>query len=145
MTKLSLALFVAGLSATAAFQVRSPQHVMMASSHILHSVAELSPIDEMCIENVAEFCLHESCDIEEYEALLNQLEEQKTHFIKHVATVELLLSRLKNSNHPEHDPDDVRVLIDNIKDTLSNPPKVEEVASSSPELTQAQRIFFGVE
>lgn len=85
---------------------------------------ELSPTDEMCIENVAEFCLHESCDVEEYEALINQLEDQKAHFIRHVANVESLLSRLKNSNHPEHDPDEVSKLIESIKITLANPPEV---------------------
>lgn len=88
----------------------------------MRSSSELSPIDEMCIENVAEFCLHESCDIEEYEALINQLEEQKTHFIKHVANVESLLVRLKDSNHPEYDADEVKVLIEYIKATLNNPP-----------------------
>eukprot|EP00986_Skeletonema_menzelii_P002540 scaffold686_cov153-Skeletonema_menzelii.AAC.3 len=81
-------------------------------------MTELSPIDEMCIENVAEFCLHESCDLEEYEALVNQLEEQRDHFIRHVANVESLLHRLKDSNHPENDPDEVNQLIADIKDTL---------------------------
>ena len=80
---------------------------------------ELTPLDEMCIENVAEFCLHETCDVEEYEALINQLEDQKAHFIRHVANVESLLARLKNSNHPEHDPDDVATLIEDIKKTLA--------------------------
>mmetsp|Transcript_30249 Transcript_30249/g.54775 ORF Transcript_30249/g.54775 Transcript_30249/m.54775 type:complete len:129 (+) Transcript_30249:163-549(+) len=119
---LKAALIFAGLSTVAAFQVArpSPRHVMQP----LNNSAELSPVDEMCIENVAEFCLNDSCDIEEYEALINQLEEQKTHFITHVAKVESLLARLKDSNHPEHDPDDVNVLIENIKDTLSNPPAV---------------------
>ena len=86
-------------------------------------MTELSPIDEMCIENVAEFCLHETCDIEEYEALVNQLEEQRDHFIRHVANVESLLHRLKNSNHPEHDPAEVNQLIADIKDTLENKPE----------------------
>ncbi|KAL3764010.1 hypothetical protein ACHAW5_000049 [Stephanodiscus triporus] len=90
----------------------------------LKSAVELSSIDEMCIENVAEFCLHEACDIEEYEALINQLEQQKEHFIKHVATVESLLVRLKDSNHPEHDPNDVKLLIEGIKETLANPPSL---------------------
>lgn len=123
---LNAAVFVAvSLSSAAAFQV-CPQHYTTAMSRSvtepLRSASELSPIDEMCIENVAEFCLHESCDIEEYEALINQLEEQKTHFIKHVANVESLLVRLKDSNHPEYDADEVKVLIENIKSTLTNPP-----------------------
>ena len=117
-------LLLAGLSATTtSFQLThhtSPRHHTLLPP--LNTAAELSPIDEMCIENVAEYCLHESCDVEEYEALINQLEEQKSHFIKHVANVESLLGRLKDSNHPEHDPDDVKVLIENIKDTLANPP-----------------------
>ena len=119
--------FSMSLSAAAAFQVcPQPQHHITANSRTvmepLRSASELSPIDEMCIENVAEFCLHESCDVEEYEALINQLEEQKTHFIKHVANVESLLVRLKNSNHPDYDADEVKVLIENIKATLKNPP-----------------------
>lgn len=81
--------------------------------------AELSAIDEMCIENVAEYCLYETCDVEEYEALINQLEEQRDHFIRHVANVESLLHRLKNSNHPEYDPTEVQHLIADIKDTLN--------------------------
>ncbi len=85
-------------------------------------VAELSAIDEMCIENVAEYCLHETCDVEEYEALVNQLEEQRDHFIRHVANVEMLLNRLKNSNHPEYDPAEVQQLIADIKDTLATKP-----------------------
>ena len=124
MMKSVLAVCFAGLPGAVAFQV-SPQHRAMPRRDVmqpLKSAGELSPIDEMCIENVAEFCLHESCDIEEYEALINQLEEQKTHFIKHVATVESLLVRLKDSNHPEHDPNDVKTIIEGIRETLANPP-----------------------
>mmetsp|Transcript_5415 Transcript_5415/g.11767 ORF Transcript_5415/g.11767 Transcript_5415/m.11767 type:complete len:134 (-) Transcript_5415:268-669(-) len=125
---LKAALVLTGLSTAASFQVAnpphhsSPRHVMQP----LNTAAELSPIDEMCIENVAEFCLHESCDIEEYEALINQLEDQKTHFIEHIATVESLLHRLKDSNHPEHDPKEVTDLISSIKDTLANAPSTEQ-------------------
>lgn len=123
---LKAVLVFAGLSTVAAFQVVSPPHYA-SPRHVmqpLNNAAELSPVDEMCIENVAEFCLHESCDIEEYEALINQLEEQKTHFITHVAKVESLLARLKDSNQPEHDPDSVNKLIGNIRETLANPPVV---------------------
>jgi len=34
----------------------------------------------------------------------------------------IIYFRLKDSNHPEHDPEDVANLIDTIKDTLANPP-----------------------
>jgi hypothetical protein len=75
MMKSVLAVCFAGLPGAVAFQV-SPQHRAMPRRDVmqpLKSAGELSPIDEMCIENVAEFCLHESCDIEEYEALINHL------------------------------------------------------------------------
>ena len=129
MMKTAVLIF-ASLSTAAAFQVPPPHRAIPRSSgmHPLYTAAELSPIDEMCIENVAEFCLHESCDIQEYEALINQLEEQKMHFINHVANVESLLARLKDSNHPEHDPNDVKMLIENIKDTLANPPSTKIAA-----------------
>jgi len=120
----SFPLLLANLSVATAFQAARPTTLWPSPRSVasppLHT--ELSPVDEMCIENVAEFCLHESCDIEEYEALINQLEEQKQHFIEHVANVEELLSRLQDSNHPEHDPVEVDALINNIKDTLANPP-----------------------
>lgn len=121
------AIFVVSLSVAAAFQVFPKHHNIAISQSVmepLRSASELSPIDEMCIENVAEFCLHESCDIEEYEALINQLEEQKAHFIKHVANVESLLLRLKDSNRPEYNTGEVKVLIENIKSTLKNPPSI---------------------
>ena len=117
---LRVMLVLAGMSSTTAFQTVVSHRRYPTTA--LFSAQELSPVDEMCIENVAEYCLHESCDIEEYEALINQLEVQKNYFIKHTANVENLLIRLKDSNHPEHDPDDVKMLIDNIKDTLANPP-----------------------
>jgi hypothetical protein len=126
MMKSVLAVCFAGLSVAASFQVSPHRRAILRRDvmHPLKSAVELSSIDEMCIENVAEFCLHESCDIEEYEALINQLEQQKEHFIKHVATVESLLVRLKDSNHPEHDPNDVKLLIEGIRETLANPPSL---------------------
>ena len=125
MKSLSL-IVLASVSSAAAFQATHPQRYIAryAAMKPLRNAPELSPIDEMCIENVAEFCLHESCDLEEYEALINQLEEQRDHFITHVANVESLLHRLKDSNHPEHDPEEVQELIQGIKSTLANPPQI---------------------
>ena len=82
---------------------------------------ELNSIDEMCMENVAEFCLHEQCDVEEYEALVNQLEDQRDYMINHLAKVETLLRHLKDANHPEHDPQEVSELFDTIKTNLAKP------------------------
>mmetsp|Transcript_17168 Transcript_17168/g.37934 ORF Transcript_17168/g.37934 Transcript_17168/m.37934 type:complete len:118 (+) Transcript_17168:363-716(+) len=67
------------------------------------AAAELNRIDEMSIEN-AEYCLEEQCDVEEYEALINQLEEQHVYFEKHVRRVEGLLFDLKHRNDEEDEP-----------------------------------------
>lgn len=68
---------------------------------------QLSDIDEMCIENVAELCLRtdlavEGCDLEENEALVNQLVEQRRMLAehaesvsKHVAKIDGLIARLQ--------------------------------------------------
>ena len=127
-------LYVFTASATSAFHVVSRHALQLQHRHMtmikpLQSTDELSTIDEMCIENVAEYCLHETCDIEEYEALINRLEEQKIHFINHVATVETLLVRLKDSNRPEHDPREVQMLVDGIKKTLANPPPTSFISA----------------
>jgi hypothetical protein len=99
---------------------RLPSHLpsvgLQASTH---HPPELSPIDEMCVENVAEFCLHEQCDVEEYEALINQLQEQQRYLLNHAAKVEALLRHLKDSNHPQYDPEEVSELFDTIKKTLA--------------------------
>mmetsp|Transcript_10588 Transcript_10588/g.21152 ORF Transcript_10588/g.21152 Transcript_10588/m.21152 type:complete len:132 (-) Transcript_10588:222-617(-) len=122
-----LAILLASVGSIVSFQINNinPRHAARQVTIMKPlRMTELSPIDEMCIENVAEFCLHETCDVDEYEALVNQLEEQRDHFIRHVANVESLLQRLKNSNHPEYDPDEVNQLIVDIKDTLKNKPQV---------------------
>mmetsp|Transcript_21659 Transcript_21659/g.33025 ORF Transcript_21659/g.33025 Transcript_21659/m.33025 type:complete len:132 (+) Transcript_21659:144-539(+) len=122
-----LAILLASVGSIVSFQINNinPRHAARQVTIMKPlRMTELSPIDEMCIENVAEFCLHETCDVDEYEALVNQLEEQRDHFICHVANVESLLQRLKNSNHPEYDPDEVNQLIVDIKDTLKNKPQV---------------------
>eukprot|EP00956_Cyclotella_meneghiniana_P017477 scaffold28523_cov62-Cyclotella_meneghiniana.AAC.1 len=116
-----ITILLASASLTSSFQINTIQRQSSSRRHNIISLrmtAELSAIDEMCIENVAEYCLHETCDVEEYEALVNQLEEQRNHFIGHVANVESLLKRLKNSNHPEYDPAEVQQLISDVKDTL---------------------------
>lgn len=63
---------------------------------------KLNDIDEMCIENVAELCLHADellasteCDMEEHEALLNQLQDQKALLEAHVERIDNLVHRLK--------------------------------------------------
>jgi len=68
--------------------------------------SKLSEIDELCIENVAEFCLNasnkinEGCDVDEYEALVNQLLDQRQQLSKHVDYIDGLLAKLQG-NAPE--------------------------------------------
>lgn len=62
----------------------------------------LSEIDEMCIENVAEYCLkaesaleNQDCDVEEYEALVNQLRDQRKILGEQLDYVDSLLVKLQ--------------------------------------------------
>lgn len=63
--------------------------------------SKLSEIDELCIENVAEFCLkadnkiNEGCDVDEYQALVNQLLDQRQQLSKHVDYIDELLAKLE--------------------------------------------------
>ena len=60
-------------------------------------------MDEICIENVAEFCLDannkigQGCDVEEYEALVNQLVDQREQLVKHVDYIDKLLAKLQGT------------------------------------------------
>lgn len=82
----------------------------LVSSSALSST-KLSDIDEMCIENVAELCLKteealaDECDVEEYEALVNQLEAQKELLEQHLHRMDNLLHRLKGDGLAEEEPD----------------------------------------
>jgi hypothetical protein len=60
----------------------------------------LNEVDEMCIENVAQLCLDaqvDGCDLEEYEALVNQLTEQKAYHVEQVELLEGLLGQLQGA------------------------------------------------
>ena len=63
--------------------------------------SKLSEMEEICIENVAEFCLNannkidQGCDVEEYTALVNQLVDQREELIKHVDYIDGLLAKLQ--------------------------------------------------
>jgi hypothetical protein len=65
---------------------------------------KLSDIDEMCVENVAELCLEtdDDCDVEEYTALINQLQDQKEFHLgddKMVERLDHLVHDLKAHDH----------------------------------------------
>ena len=55
----------------------------------------LDAIDEMCIENVAEYCLEEQCEVEEKLALINQLTDQRDLMNEAAKRIDSLISRLK--------------------------------------------------
>lgn len=99
----------------------------------LASAAELSQIDEMCIENVAELCLEaeEQCDIEEYEALINQLEEQRAHFERHVERVDGLLHDLRGRDDKSKSV--VRADVDSLQESIGE--ENESLRSKLGELT----------
>lgn len=52
----------------------------------------------------------------------NNLNICDSYMINHVVKVEHLLKRLKDSNVPDYDPDEVQGLFDSIKETLANEP-----------------------
>ena len=58
--------------------------------------APLGKVDEMCIENVAEICIEKAmeCDLEEFEALINQLTSQRSYHAEQLALIDDLLVEL---------------------------------------------------
>ena len=69
----------------------------------IEMVQKLSDIDLMAIENVAELCLQAEealateCDLEEHEALINQLTEQRKLLFGQVDYLDGLLARLQGA------------------------------------------------
>jgi hypothetical protein len=71
-------------------------------------VEKMSDMDLMCIENVASLCTAadsalEGCDLEEYEALTNQLNDQRAIMQKHLDKIDGILARLADGESPEAD------------------------------------------
>ena len=76
-----------------------------------HLSRKLNDIDEMCVENVAELCLQadealasNDCDMEEYEALLNQLLDQKILLQAQLERIDDLVHRLKADGLAKEQP-----------------------------------------
>lgn len=102
MKLLSLTAAMLLASSSTAFVVVSPTTSASQYQSALQSAAnKLNDVDEMCIENVAELCLQadaalaSECNLEEQEALVNQLEDQRDLLATHVERIENLLHRLK--------------------------------------------------
>jgi len=112
--KLSLALIGFLAPGTANAFVAPYRHSVSTSS--LKDLRQLSDIDEMCIENVAELCLRtdiavDGCDLEENEALKNQIKAQREllaqhvdRVVEHIAKMDTLVDRMEGRNvHVEED------------------------------------------
>jgi hypothetical protein len=92
-----LLLVTAGSRSSTAFVVVMPHRAR--NTQVCYS-QHLSEIDEMCIENAAAWCLEPSsksmeCDLEEFEALVNTLQEARDYHTERVETINLLLSKLR--------------------------------------------------
>jgi hypothetical protein len=66
----------------------------------------LNEVDEMCIENVADLCTRadavlsqNECDLDENEALINQLTNQRELLMRRVDVIDQYLSRLRNADN----------------------------------------------
>eukprot|EP00529_Nitzschia_sp_RCC80_P036434 CAMPEP_0113476834 /NCGR_PEP_ID=MMETSP0014_2-20120614/19882_1 /TAXON_ID=2857 /ORGANISM="Nitzschia sp." /LENGTH=197 /DNA_ID=CAMNT_0000369881 /DNA_START=119 /DNA_END=712 /DNA_ORIENTATION=- /assembly_acc=CAM_ASM_000159 len=112
------AIFVASSSSMAdAFVVKTPTSTAAASSltPLLSASSStstsssavasdhLSEIDELCIENAARYCLENDlaaseCDLEEYEALVSTLKQQREFHLEHTHTLNDLLTQLPDVN-----------------------------------------------
>ena len=61
----------------------------------------------MCIENAAAYCVENDlavdCDLDEHEALLNTLHEQRDYHLEEIQTINSLLGRLRGER-PDDEP-----------------------------------------
>eukprot|EP00977_Amphora_coffeiformis_P017976 scaffold6064_cov173-Amphora_coffeaeformis.AAC.5 len=83
--------FVTGIQAFAP-TIRS----RTAPLRVVLTDAPLGQVDEMCIENVADICLEQAmeCDLEEFEALVNQLTSQRGYHAEQLVLIDDLLIKL---------------------------------------------------
>lgn len=113
------------LEATIAFVIPSPDR--STSKTVVSATVHrhvLSDIDLMALENVAEFCLSvdsmvEECDLDEHEALVNQLSEQRDILLEqrdivndHVQYLDNVLARLMGHEVAGHSLDEDEIMFD---------------------------------
>jgi len=104
-----------------AFVLPSPQPRPLLSPVVASTAGDpLSDIDEMCLENMAQLCadndnaVDSQCDVDDYEALVNRLEDQRRYHAEHVAHLDQVLEELTSQGGPprsEHDVDQLRASI----------------------------------
>jgi hypothetical protein len=94
--------------ALAFVQPKSPTAFRLPPTQLARQ--KLTDIDLMAIENVAQICLQSDelasmagdCDLEEHEALVNQLQDQRDILSEHVAYIDSILNKLKGHEVEGH-------------------------------------------
>jgi hypothetical protein len=91
-------LFLISVFFMAAVDAFTPPYAHRHVSTKLHR-QQLNDVDLMCIENVADLCTQadsalEECDLEQYEALTNQLKDQRAIMQTHLDKIDGILAQL---------------------------------------------------
>ena len=97
----------------------------------------LDEVDEMCVENVANLCVEpetnlSGCDLEEFEALVNTLQEQRSYHQDRVAALDELLLKLRGDNSSTHSPETMAKAMKNVHDYLRKNVSCSRVFKSCP-------------
>lgn len=91
-------LFLISVFFMAAAEAFAPSYARRHVNTKLYAT-KLNDVDLMCIENVADLCTQadsalEGCDLDEYEALTNQLKDQRVIMQSHLDKIDDILARL---------------------------------------------------
>jgi hypothetical protein len=100
---LTVVVLLASASSCTAWLVPTVRSARVPSLSRLATTPALDEIDEMCIENVAELCTRADaivtmggeCDLDERDALVNQLENQRSALLARVELIDFYLQRLE--------------------------------------------------
>jgi hypothetical protein len=97
-----LFLLLGALVSAGAFVVNVPGRATTNQVCSFASVDHLGEVDELCVENAARYCLENDlatdCDVNEHEALISTLRQQREYHLHHVHTLNGLLVQLPNVN-----------------------------------------------
>ena len=101
-----VSLFLGLVGTSWSFVPPQPQRVAHHSSTSSLFRQKLNDMDLMILENVAELCLQadtdeeafqslvDDCDLDEHEALVNQLQDQRDQLAEHLSYIDSILTRL---------------------------------------------------
>mmetsp|Transcript_25206 Transcript_25206/g.37115 ORF Transcript_25206/g.37115 Transcript_25206/m.37115 type:complete len:138 (-) Transcript_25206:273-686(-) len=91
--------------------VRSPWAVSKGRVQPLKmSKEQLSEIDAMCVMNTATYCIDGECSLEDVDALINQLEDQRDILSQQLDNLNVFLEDLGVANEPKESERDVDFL-----------------------------------